>query len=138
MQEGGSAGAFKEIDRVQARYAIEVGKPLLVRCLGSLVWLTSPSFFCAFSIVPISQNGLFVDKRLVARIGNNAQVHAEASRASAASSLVIGGTSVFQNTEGTYDFYAPVENDNEQWAAIITYAFETGDGETEPAKLTCK
>lgn len=141
MQEGEDkrAGAFKEIDFAYRRdTAIEVGKPLLVRLFWGL-WAGIDLvllLFVLFSLGAYVSNGQFVDKRLVARMAENTRVHAEAARSGAASSLIIGSTSVFQNTEGTYDFFAPVENANEQWAAMITYAFETGDGETELAKAT--
>ncbi len=141
MQEGEDkrVGAFKEIDFAYRRdTAIEAGKPLLVQVFWGLWILLDFALlaFVLFSLGTYLSSGMFVDKRLTARIGENTRVQAEAARASTASSLIIGNTLVFLNTESTYDFFAPVENENTDWAAIITYAFETGDGETPEARAT--
>jgi len=74
--------------------------------------------------------GIFSEKRTVARIGLNADVHHELSAENQASPLVTSDTKVFSES-GVHDFYAEIENANEQWYAEFRYYFKTPDFESD-------
>lgn len=74
--------------------------------------------------------GTFVDNRQIAKVGNNIETSRAVSVARSAKPLQVETARVLQFETDKYDFYALVENLNEDWYAQFDYYFTANSGDS--------
>lgn len=100
---------------------------------GLLLWLIFDSVLLViffFGIGSYLVNGMFVDRDQVANMISNLSSIRSISLERSADSLFINNAQLFVLNDGKYDFYAEVENPNEDWYATFTYYFTSSSGDT--------
>ena len=75
-------------------------------------------------------NGIFVEKRTVARIGLNLGTHHDITGANQAEALVTSDPLLFASGD-RFDYVAEIENGNDDWYADFRYYFKTAEGTTD-------
>lgn len=108
-------------------------RPLLARVLLGL-WIAIDAALVIFFISQIIwyvSSGTFVELRAIATLGNNVGVIHEAVNNRAAEDVVVNSAKILKSTDTSSDFFARIENPNEDWYATFTYTFTWGSGSTE-------
>ncbi len=127
-----------ELQAIEKQYERDVriveAQPLLRR-VGFFAAVVVEILMAMFLVVVVFGyiiNGSFVDLRAAGvTFGTNLDNFRAIASASDAKALDLGTAKVIQGTPTSYDFYATVQNPNEDWFATFTYTFRAGSITTE-------
>lgn len=127
-----------EIQAIEKQYERDVriveAQPLLRR-LGFFSAVIIEILMAVFLVIVVFGyviNGSFADLRAAGvAFGTNLDAFRAIASASDAEELNLGTAKVIQGTPTSYDFYATVENTNDDWFATFTYTFTSGSITTE-------
>ena len=123
------AQAEKEYQR---NVRITQARPVLYRA-ALIVWLLFDALlvglllYVVFGYLTVGQ---FSDRRSVAEVFTDIAGLHDASLQRSPDALVTTDALVMDGDDGKYDFYAEMENTNEEWYATFDYGFDVGDGVT--------
>lgn len=131
------SGRELEITKAEQEFkrelAVTQAKPV-VRNVLFILWTAVDVVLVLVFVLTIGiylVNGSFADRRSVAQIGENVDTTRAVSQANSAVNLVVDDAAVFLVDDTSYDFFATVENPNEDWYATYTYYFDSSQGSTD-------
>jgi len=110
---------------------ITQARPLLHRT-ALIVWMLFDALLIGlllYFVIGYLIVGQFSDRQAVAEFFTDIPGLHEASLERSPDALVVTDALVIGGDEGKYDFYAEMENANEDWYATFDYGFETNAGE---------